>query len=325
MPSVADPGAPPAAEELAAFRVTVLAHGRELYRDLPWRRTRDPYAIWISEVMLQQTQVSRVDGRWQHWLELFPTVDALAAADSADVLDEWQGRALSLWRAAQEALGRRVAACHLTRLRSRRFPVWARQRPRASARLPLTCPACISRQTCAPCFSTSSFPARRAFLMRGWCPSCARPARKMPATPLMTRAPGTTLFSTTGRTSRQPFPTLRVGRARTCGSRASRALTDRSGPKSCAFFSLTEPIRAAAWTLMLFAWSFRARSAQRVEEVWTYRMPRRYWRNSRERVFVIITVTFGAPDATMGTACEGRWDTASWPNVSPKEGEGEEQ
>ena len=107
MPSLADPGALSAAEELAQFRATVLSRGRELYRDLPWRRTRDPYAIWISEVMLQQTQVARVDGRWQHWLELFPTVDALAAAGSADVLDEWQGlgynrRALSLWRAAQE-------------------------------------------------------------------------------------------------------------------------------------------------------------------------------------------------------------------------------
>ena len=107
MPSVADSGALPTADVLASFRTTVLARGRELYRDLPWRRTRDPYAIWISEVMLQQTQVSRVDGRWQHWLQLFPTVDALAAADSADVLDEWQGlgynrRALSLWRAAQE-------------------------------------------------------------------------------------------------------------------------------------------------------------------------------------------------------------------------------
>ena len=43
-----------------------------LYRDLPWRRTRDPYLMWISEVMLQQTQVARVDGRWQRWLERFP-------------------------------------------------------------------------------------------------------------------------------------------------------------------------------------------------------------------------------------------------------------
>lgn len=91
---------------LEPFRALVLARGRELYRDLPWRRTTDPYQIWISEVMLQQTQVSRVDGRWQHWLERFPTVDALAAAQTADVLDEWQGmgynrRALALLRAAQ--------------------------------------------------------------------------------------------------------------------------------------------------------------------------------------------------------------------------------
>ena len=91
---------------LGDFRSAVLLRGRELYRDLPWRRTRDPYAIWLSEVMLQQTQVSRVDGRWQRWLERFPSVDALAVADAADVLEEWQGmgynrRALSLLRAAQ--------------------------------------------------------------------------------------------------------------------------------------------------------------------------------------------------------------------------------
>lgn len=89
----------------AAVRDRIYLRGRELYRDLPWRRTRDPYAIWVSETMLQQTQVSRVDGRWQRWLERFPSVDALAAASSADVLDEWQGlgynrRALALRRAA---------------------------------------------------------------------------------------------------------------------------------------------------------------------------------------------------------------------------------
>ena len=99
-------GSPVPAADLAAFRATVLERGRELYRDLPWRRTRDPYAVWISEVMLQQTQTSRVDGRWQRWLERFPTPDALASASPADVLDEWQGlgynrRALALLRAAQ--------------------------------------------------------------------------------------------------------------------------------------------------------------------------------------------------------------------------------
>ena len=79
--------------------------GQALYRDLPWRNTRDAYAIWISEAMLQQTQVSRVLSRWERFLRHFPTVDALASASSADVVEEWQGlgynrRALALKRAA---------------------------------------------------------------------------------------------------------------------------------------------------------------------------------------------------------------------------------
>ena len=91
---------------LSTFRELVLEHGRDRYRDLPWRQTRDPYAIWVSEVMLQQTQTSRVDGRWQRWLERFPTIEVLAAAERADVLAEWQGlgynrRALQLWQAAE--------------------------------------------------------------------------------------------------------------------------------------------------------------------------------------------------------------------------------
>jgi A/G-specific adenine glycosylase len=79
------------------------AHGR----DLPWRRTRDPYAILVSEVMLQQTQVERVVPRYGEWLERWPTVDALAAATPADVIRAWQGlgynrRGLNLHRAAQQ-------------------------------------------------------------------------------------------------------------------------------------------------------------------------------------------------------------------------------
>jgi A/G-specific adenine glycosylase len=74
-------------------------------RDLPWRRTRDPYAILVSEVMLQQTQVSRVVPRWEEWMQRWPTVDSLAAASGADVIRAWQGlgynrRALALWKAA---------------------------------------------------------------------------------------------------------------------------------------------------------------------------------------------------------------------------------
>ena len=60
-------------------------------RDLPWRRTTDPYAILVSEVMLQQTQVARVLPRYQAWLERWPTAGALAAAPRAEVLAAWVG------------------------------------------------------------------------------------------------------------------------------------------------------------------------------------------------------------------------------------------
>ncbi len=75
-------------------------------RDLPWRHTRDPYAILVSEVMLQQTQVERVVPRYLAWLRRWPTVESLAATPPADVIREWQGlgynrRALNLHRAAR--------------------------------------------------------------------------------------------------------------------------------------------------------------------------------------------------------------------------------
>ena len=88
----------------------LLAWFDEHERNLPWRKTRDPYAILVSEVMLQQTQVARVVPRYGRWLERWPSVEALAAATPADVIREWQGlgynrRAVNLHRAA-----RRIAA-----------------------------------------------------------------------------------------------------------------------------------------------------------------------------------------------------------------------
>jgi A/G-specific adenine glycosylase len=84
----------------------LLAWFGEHGRDLPWRRTRDPYAILVSEVMLQQTQVERVVPRYLAWLDRWPTAEALAAAPLGDVIREWQGlgynrRAVSLFRAAR--------------------------------------------------------------------------------------------------------------------------------------------------------------------------------------------------------------------------------
>jgi A/G-specific adenine glycosylase len=90
---------PPVVEALLSW------YARER-RDLPWRRTRDPYAILVSEVMLQQTQVARVVPRYEAWLARWPTAESLAAASLADVLREWVGlgynrRAVRLWEAAR--------------------------------------------------------------------------------------------------------------------------------------------------------------------------------------------------------------------------------
>ena len=75
-------------------------------RDLPWRRTHDPYAIWVSEIMLQQTQVETVKPYFQRWMESFPTVDSLASAALDDILRHWEGlgyysRARHMKRAAE--------------------------------------------------------------------------------------------------------------------------------------------------------------------------------------------------------------------------------
>ena len=94
---------------LEAFEAHIRAEGRTHWRDLPWRETRDPYAILVSEVMLQQTQVKRVLGRWERFLALFPTLDALAAAETGEVLSEWQGLGYNRRALALHAMARRCA------------------------------------------------------------------------------------------------------------------------------------------------------------------------------------------------------------------------
>lgn len=75
----------------SAARDAILAWYATVARDLPWRRTDDPYAILVSEVMLQQTQVSRVVPRFQAWIDRWPTAASLAAAPRRDVLGAWVG------------------------------------------------------------------------------------------------------------------------------------------------------------------------------------------------------------------------------------------
>lgn len=96
----------PNQQQLDQFKQTVWSQGRAHWRDLPWRNIDDAYAVLVSEIMLQQTQVARVLDYWPRFLSLFPTLDALAAADTALVLEQWQGlgynrRALALKRCAE--------------------------------------------------------------------------------------------------------------------------------------------------------------------------------------------------------------------------------
>lgn len=89
-----------------AFKALVWERGRSYRRNLPWRYIEDPYAVLVSEVMLQQTQVTRVEKYWRRFMASFPTLDALAASSVADVLVSWQGlgynrRALALKRTAE--------------------------------------------------------------------------------------------------------------------------------------------------------------------------------------------------------------------------------
>jgi A/G-specific adenine glycosylase len=78
-------------KNLGAFRTDLLTWFAQNARDLPWRRTRDPYKIWVSEVMLQQTRVAVVIGRYTNFIDRFPSLVSLALANEEDVLAVWSG------------------------------------------------------------------------------------------------------------------------------------------------------------------------------------------------------------------------------------------
>ena len=92
-----------------SFTTTILQWFKENGRALPWRETRDPYAIWLSEIILQQTRIEQGRPYWERFMKRWPTVEALAQATEDEVLREWQGlgyysRARNLHTAAQQVV-----------------------------------------------------------------------------------------------------------------------------------------------------------------------------------------------------------------------------
>src|SRR5215470_7565026 len=101
---------PLSGRELVSFRKSLLAWFRQFRRDLPWRKSKDPYRIWLSEIMLQQTRVVAVIPYYERFLERFPTIQSLAEAPEEEVLRLWSGlgyygRARNLQKAARQVVG----------------------------------------------------------------------------------------------------------------------------------------------------------------------------------------------------------------------------
>src|SRR5260370_31360553 len=97
--------------ELVAFRKSLLGWFRQFQRDLPWRRTKDPYPVWLSEIMLQQTRCAAALPYYERFLQRFPDVHALAAAPQEEVLRLWSvlgyySRARNLQKAAQQIVAK---------------------------------------------------------------------------------------------------------------------------------------------------------------------------------------------------------------------------
>ena len=109
------------------FRRRLLRWFRRHGRDLPWRRTRDPYHVMVSEFMLQQTQVSRVEAYYHRFLERYPSIESLAAARPTAVRESWEGlgyyqRAVNLHRLAREVVRDRAGVIPGDPIELRRLP-----------------------------------------------------------------------------------------------------------------------------------------------------------------------------------------------------------
>jgi A/G-specific adenine glycosylase len=106
----------PSAAERRRFRARLLAWYRRHGRDLPWRKTDDPYHILVSEIMLQQTQVDRVLPKYAEWLKKYPSLDALAAAPEDEVAETWRPLGYNIRPKRLQTIAREAVARYGSRL-----------------------------------------------------------------------------------------------------------------------------------------------------------------------------------------------------------------
>ena len=102
----------PESQARRRFRTTLLTWYRAQGRDLPWRRTRDPYHILVSEIMLQQTQVDRVLPKYQEWLERYPSFEALAEAPEDDIVRTWRPLGYNIRPRRLQSIAREAVTNH---------------------------------------------------------------------------------------------------------------------------------------------------------------------------------------------------------------------
>ena len=236
----------PSPARARALRARLLTWYADNRRDLPWRRTTDPYAILVSEIMLQQTQVPRVVPRFVEWLEVWPDLESLAAAPLADVLRRWQGlgynnRARRLQECAAAAVAAAPAGGRAQLPRTLDGPARAaRHRPLHGARRPRLRPQRRpgrGRRQRAPRAHPRARPARGP-RRRGPAGGGRRRAAARPQPRLAQRAHGLRLAGAHGAQHRhrvaQPAGDLRGLAAAEAGAPAApaAATTDRSRSRS---------------------------------------------------------------------------------------------
>ncbi len=138
-------------------------------RDLPWRRTRDPYAIWVSEIMLQQTQVKTVIPFWNRWMRELPTIEAAAKASPAKIHKLWEGlgyytRVRNLQKAAKQIVANRRDELHQSQTENKIRD--SQRRPSDSPKNLTTFWRCRASAVTPPArFAASPSTSRRRFSM----------------------------------------------------------------------------------------------------------------------------------------------------------------